>query len=72
MKNIKDNKDQLSLVENFFENYIRNILFNLKENKYSNVKTKKLKRNERTGNFDQDKGRSIFYKYFIESKRFND
>ena len=45
LKNIKDNKDQLSLVENFFENYMRHILFNLKENKYSNVKTKKLKRN---------------------------
>jgi len=43
-QNIKVNKNQTSIMESFFEYYLRNSLFNLKETKNSDSKNTKLKR----------------------------
>ena len=51
---MRENSDQANLVENFFEDYLRGYLFNLKDRKIVNNKTKKLKKD-----FEQKFGKNL-------------
>ena len=53
-QNLRENSDQANLVENFFEDYLRGYLFNLKDRKIVNNKTKKLKKD-----FEQKFGKNL-------------
>ena len=53
-QNLRENSDQANLVENFFEDYLRGYLFNLKDRKIINNKTKKLKKD-----FEQKFGKNL-------------